>query len=374
MVDEGACIMAGLYQYTTSKGTFWRVNYTKPDGTPTTRRGFTTKRDAKLFAAENDVSQARGEWVDPTDGKKTVRHYAELYKQARLANLKPSSRNVMETTWRIHVEPHWGNRQVSTIKKSQVAAWVGTKNTERSPQTVRRMVFVLSGILELAVDDRAIVRNPTVGVQLPAKIKKPARYLTHQQVELLAKQLKEDEKSTIVRFLAYTGLRWGELAALRVQDVDLVKNRVTVEQNAVLVSGVYEIGTPKTGKSRTLGSAPFLAFLLRPLMKDKPPEAYVFGDGQTVMRYPNAGDGWFVGAVKRARKSDKTFPEITLHDLRHTAASLAVSAGANVKAVQRMLGHASAAMTLDVYADLFDEDMDAVATELGNARSVALGA
>jgi len=54
----------------------------------------------------------------------------------------------------------------------------------------------------------------------------------------------------------------------------------------------------------------------------------------------------------------------TVHDLRHTAASLAISAGANVKAVQRMLGHASAAMTLDVYADLFDDDLDAVGDAL----------
>ena len=52
---------------------------------------------------------------------------------------------------------------------------------------------------------------------------------------------------------------------------------------------------------------------------------------------------------------------MTPHDLRHTAASLAISAGANVKAVQRMLGHASASMTLDVYSDLFDDDLDAVA-------------
>jgi integrase len=54
--------------------------------------------------------------------------------------------------------------------------------------------------------------------------------------------------------------------------------------------------------------------------------------------------------------------------LRHTAASLAVSAGANVKAVQRMLGHASAAMTLDLYADLFDDDLEAVAVALDKAR------
>jgi integrase len=59
---------------------------------------------------------------------------------------------------------------------------------------------------------------------------------------------------------------------------------------------------------------------------------------------------------------------LTLHDLRHTAASLAISAGANVKAVQRMLGHASAAMTLDTYADLFDDDLDAVAMALDEAK------
>jgi integrase len=59
----------------------------------------------------------------------------------------------------------------------------------------------------------------------------------------------------------------------------------------------------------------------------------------------------------------------TVHDLRHTAASLAISAGANVKAVQRMLGHASAAMTLDVYADLFDDDLDAVGDALSRLGS-----
>ena len=277
----------------------------------------------------------------------------------------------METTWRVHVQPHWGNRQVSTIRKSHIAAWVGTKSSERAPQTVRRMMFVLSGILDLAVDDKAITSNPAAGIQLPTKHRKPPRYLTHAQVEALAGQL-EGERATIIRFLAYTGLRWGELAALRTRDIDTKRHRITVEQNAVIVNGYYEIGTPKTGKPRTLGFAPFLIFPLRPLIDDKTSNQYVFGDGDTPLRYPNAGDGWFAAAVKRAMRTDPTFPRITLHDLRHTAASLAVSAGANVKAVQRMLGHASAAMTLDVYADLFDEDMDAVAASLNNARTAAL--
>ena len=77
----------------------------------------------------------------------------------------------------------------------------------------------------------------------------------------------------------------------------------------------------------------------------------------------HAGSGWFDKAVAKAG-----VPRITPHDLRHTAASLAVSAGANVKAVQKMLGHASAAMTLDIYADLFDDDLKAVARALHDAR------
>lgn len=66
---------------------------------------------------------------------------------------------------------------------------------------------------------------------------------------------------------------------------------------------------------------------------------------------------------------DKTFRRLTPHDLRHTAASLAISAGGNVKAIQRMLGHASAAMSLDVYADLFDDDQEILSNALNGARA-----
>ena len=78
----------------------------------------------------------------------------------------------------------------------------------------------------------------------------------------------------------------------------------------------------------------------------------------------------FRPAVASCQNTDDTCPTITPHDLRHTAASLAVSVRANVKAVQRMLGHAKASMTLDTYADLFDEDLDEVADRLNDAIRV----
>jgi integrase len=81
----------------------------------------------------------------------------------------------------------------------------------------------------------------------------------------------------------------------------------------------------------------------------------------TALGPPSSTESWLSGAVIRCQKADPAFPRVTAHALRHTAASLAISAGANPKVVQRMLGHASAAMTLDVYADLFDSNLDTVA-------------
>jgi integrase len=101
----------------------------------------------------------------------------------------------------------------------------------------------------------------------------------------------------------------------------------------------------------------------------KDPEEFVFpAPGQGVLRLANFRRRVFDPAARAAGLTD-----VTPHDLRHTAASLAVSAGANVKAVQRLLGHASAAMTLDVYAGLFDDDLDAVADRLDRdaARAAA---
>lgn len=91
---------------------------------------------------------------------------------------------------------------------------------------------------------------------------------------------------------------------------------------------------------------------------------FVGPDGKHLHRSRTTERGRFAASVRRAG-----VPHVTPHDLQHTAASLAVSAGANVKAVQRMLGHASAAMTLDIYADLFDDDLDAVSIALDRARA-----
>ncbi|AZS36258.1 Tn916 family transposase [Microbacterium lemovicicum] len=264
-----------------------------------------------------------------------------------------------------HVEPTWGARAITSIRHSEVQTWVST--ISGGSTTVRRAHSILAGILDAAVADRRLAQNVARGVKLPAKGNnvRGHAYLTHAQVQVLADHARHP---TLVLFLAYTGLRWGEATAIRVRHLDLARHRIDVRENAVKVSHQVHVGTPKSHRSR---SVPFPGFLLDPLhelIAGKSADQLVFGDGTSHLLIPASRNGWFTAAVREARAADPTMPRVTPHDLRHTAASLAVQAGAHVKSIQRMLGHASAAMTLDVYADLFDGDVDAVAIALDRAR------
>lgn len=381
--------MASIKRYATAKGDKWSVQYRTPEQRVTRRRGFATKRAAEDFASTVHVSKLRGEYIDPADAKVTVGDLAPAW-LARRTHLKPSSRRREEVAWRVHVEPRWGRVKLADIRHSAVQSWVAEMGREvtdaegtvtkraSGPVTVRASFDVLAKIIDEAVRDRRLLTNPARGVKLPRKVKRDHRYLTDAQVWELAGQAGPD-KGVIVLVLAYCGLRWGELAGLHVADVDTLRRRLHVRRNAVNVGGVIEVGTPKTHERRSI---PFPRFLVEPLA------AACVGKGRDSIVFPAEAGGyakspgmktWFDGAVTRcvaaadtARADERetrpsreletpVFPRITPHDLRHTAASLAVSAGANVKAVQKMLGHASAVMTLDTYADLFDRDAEAVA-------------
>lgn len=217
--------------------------------------------------------------------------------------------------------------------------WVSSMTSRGSgASTVIRAYGVLASILDDAVKDRLILTNPARGVSLPRKVRKEHAYLTHQQVHALAEA--SGKYSTLVLLLAYSGLRWGEATGLRVKDLDLLRRRLSVSQNAVTLGRVTHVGTPKSHHRRTVPVPAFLVDDLARQCEGKEREDRVFRAPMGgYMQQPNGTRGWFDKAWQEAE-----LPRLTPHDLRHTAASLAVSAGANVKAVQRMLGHASAAM------------------------------
>lgn len=359
--------MGSVLAYENAKGErLYRILYRKPDHKQTQERGFRRKKDAELRLAELELGKAKGEFVNPSDARETFESVAVSWLKSQQGVMKPSSYRVLESSWETHVRKKWGSRQLGGIRHSELQAWVSNLSAEKSATTVLRAHGVVAAVLDVAVKDRRIARNVARGLALPRKKKKSRAYLTHQQVDMLAKQATYPD---VVLFLAYTGLRWGEVTGIRVKSLDSVKRRVSVEENAVMVGGQVIVGTPKTHETRQVPYPEFLDDGIAATSAVKHREALVFGDGLTHLRLPNSERGWFRGAVDRCQAADPTFPKVTPHDLRHTAASLAISAGANVKAVQRMLGHASAAMTLDTYSDLFDDDLDDVATALNFARS-----
>ena len=206
------------------------------------------------------------------------------------------------------------------VAHADVQAWVSSLSASGlSAGSVHKVHRVLSMVLGLAVRDGRLPRNPAAQVDLPRAAKAEKRYLRVEQVANLADAAGPGR--LVVLVLAYCGLRWGELAALRVSRLDLMRRRIHVAESLTEVNG------GRRGARRS----------------------------------------WFDRAVETSGMPTGLHP----HELRHTAASLAVSAGANVKAVQRILGHAKASMTLDVYADLFDDDLEALADRLDEIARTA---
>lgn len=372
--------MGSVEPYETAGGRRYRVRYRDPERRSREKAGFATKRAAEEYLANITVASTRGEYVDPRSGRSTIGDLGAAWIASR-SHLKPSALASLEIAWRCYVEPRWGRTEIARIRHSEVQTWIsqlaaGTAPTSKATPrplgatSVIRAHGVLAAVLDTAVKDRRISLNPARDIGLPRKVRKPHAYLSHTQVEALA--LEAGQHATLVRLLCYTGLRWGEATALRVKDLDMLRRRVNVTENAVRVNGRVIVGTPKSHRTR---SVPFPAFLADDLARQcegRARDALLFGNGLAHLSQPTAKGGWYVGAIARVKARDDAMPTPTIHDLRHTAASLAISTGANVKAVQRMLGHASAAMTLDVYADLFDDDLDTVSERLDDARARAV--
>ena len=284
---------------------------------------------------------AIGTYVDPAAGQIMLGEYAQTW-LTRQVHLKPSTRSRYRTILRVHIEPAFGAVPLATIEHSAVAAWIVELHDDGAAgPTVRHIHRVLHMILNSAIDDGRLARNAASRVKLPRDRTRDKRFLSHEEVARLADAAGPDH--LIVRVLAYCGLRFGELAALRVRNVDPLRRRLAIEESATEVDGAMVFGPPKSHQRRSVP-------VPRSLIDELGAPCHGKGPNDLVFCAPKGG---------------------VPHELRHTAASLAVAAGANVKAVQRMLGHASAAMTLDVYSGLFDDDLDAVADRIDAASQAA---
>jgi len=187
-------------------------------------------------------------------------------------------------------------------------------------------------------------------------VKRERRFLNAPEVDALVSHA--GDSALLIEFMAYTGLRLGEVTALQMRDVDLLRNRIFVRRAWSDVGGVLIERLPKSGKEREVPIARRLraALALHIATRGCGPEGLLFPAPEGgPLRKANWSARVFAPAARAAGLAG-----LTPHELRHTFASLATQAGANPKVLQRVMGHSSITVTLDTYGHLFPSDLDAL--------------
>lgn len=342
----------------------WQARYRDADQRERAAN-FRTRTDAQRWLDEQTADLVRGDWRDPRSGRVTLGDLAESW-YGTTAALKPSTRLSYRSLLDRWVLPRWSKTEVRHVQHGAVAAWAAEVSAETSASTARKVIGALRSILDLAVRDRRIPANPALGVTLPSLPLVEQRFLGAEELEALAGAMPTERDRVVTLVLGWTGLRFGEVAALRVAAIDILRRRVHITEAVAEVRGRTIVGTPKTHAARSIALPGFLCPILGEYLGAVPHSGFAFPDAAGgPIRVTNWNRRIFTPA---ATDVGLVPPRLRVHDLRHTAASLMISSGAGVKLVQQQLGHRTATLTLDRYAHLFPDELDALSGALDGLR------
>lgn len=303
--------------------------------------------------------------MDPAGGRTTFRTYAEQWRLAQVH--RPSTFAQAESYLRLHAYPTLGNRALGSVRRSEVQAWVKERSKVLAPASVQLVYRWVSTIFKAAVGDRLIPASPCIRIALPKRDESPVFPLSVSEVDALAGAVPDRYRALIV-FAAGMGMRQGECFGLSVDRVDFLRRTVRVDRQLISArGGVPEFGPPRSRASfRTVPMPSIVAEALAEHLAIYPPGSagLVFTNNKGARCGNTAGNMWHRAAATAGLPLWATF-----HDLRHFYASLLISRGCSVKAVQTRLGHRSAMETLDTYGHLWPDSDD----ETRNAVDHVLG-
>lgn len=352
----------------------WRVRWYGPDGKPKAK----TFGKLPQAEAERDAVSARlskGSYRDPRSGKAAVKVVAEEWfasKRKIGRTTKRDYRDLLDN----YVIPYWGEWQVAAVQWEDVDAWVtrletgpGKSGRPIGAARIIKAYRVLAMVMKHAVFSKRISISPCHDHELPRPDDEDEHvYLTYEQLERLAEAA--GEYRLMILTLGYCGIRWAEASAVKAGRLAAAQRRLRIVQNYTDVGGVLALGPVKNHEKRSVPVPRSFADELGELAAGRTADALLFTAPEGgPLRYANFRSRVFDPAVKEAGLEGMG---ITPHKLRHTAASLAIAAGADVKVVQTMLGHKDAAMTLNIYGHLFPDRLDEVADALDVGRGAAL--
>ena len=324
----------------------WQVRYRDLSGVlHTGPHTFTSKADAARYLAMVEADLHRGAWADPKLGRITLAEWAKRW-QATTTNLRPTTRDLYAYLLRRFLLPTFGKAALSSIDVLAVRAWLANLQAqELSPSTRRQGLPVAVAHPGRGRGGRLSARNPCTVKGAGQERAPEMRFATVAQVAALADAIGPRYRA-LVLVAAYGGLRWGELVGLRVKRVDLLHGRVTVAEQVAEVNGQLIPGPPKTEAGRRTVTLPAVAAvaLAEHLANfaEPGPEGLVFPAPQGgYLRRSNFRRRWWVPATRAVGVEGLRF-----HDLRHSAATLALAAGANTRELMERMGHTSPAVAL----------------------------
>jgi len=336
----------------------WRVRYRDPAGRERSR-SFVRRTDADRFLHSVETDMVRGDWTDPRLGRLTFGDWSTSVEAGRV-NVATSTRDNYRSVLRNLVLPTFGSVPVGAIEPGAIREWIADLVADGySPSTIRRAYTLLREALELAVGDQMIPRSPCRNIALPKADRTEMRFLTINEVEALADAIRPRYRAFVLTG-AYTGLRPGELAALRIDRLDILRRQLRVEE---------PIKTPAA--RRTVSFPPFLAEVLAAHVSAYPgKDGYVFTAPEGGRLGPSLFRRRMWYPAVRASVGEPMRP----HDLRHTQVALLIAAGEEPYVISKRLGHASIRTTYDIYGHLFEGRDREAADALETARTEAVAA
>lgn len=324
---------------------------------------FVKKSDAIGAGDAERSDKRRGAWIDPNLASIPFGDLSKSWLEGACHTLKPKTIASYESLLSSRILPTFGQRELRTIKPSDITTWVGDMvSGGLSPSRIRQAHVVLRLVLENAVRDGLVMRNAAVGVKLPRLEHREAPFFEPDVVDTISDAL-EAPYDALVAVLGICGLRFGEAVALRRRHVDGLRRRLAVEESLAEISGELVFGTTKSHARRSVPLSPRVMAMLNNVVESKGPDELVFtGPLGGPVRYRN-----FLARVWHPTLRKLGLPVMGVHVLRHSAAARMIGAGASPKTLQTVLGHRSAAFSLTVYGHLFDADLNALADRLDNA-------
>ncbi len=336
--------------------------YRDPEGRQRSAGTYSSRRAAERASNREEAKVREGAWHDHSRGVVTFAEYVETV-WLPSKHVETSTLAAYRSYLDKHFIPTFGRRPMGKILPSEIQRWITTATENGlSPASVRKYHTMLQSVFERALVDRVVTFNPCAHTELPKVIKKKARTLTPDEYDVILAALPSQHR-LMVETAINTGLRWGELIALRPRHLDLATGELAVEETIVEVSiknsptghRMLTKSYPKDNEPRTMGLPPELVTQLGAYITDR---GLASGDllFATLEGTPISRNTFRTRIWRPAVKASGIDFDVRVHDLRHAHASWLLAGGSDLRSVMDRMGHAQITTTQKYLHTLPDAD------------------